>query len=79
MGKKEYIGSPTGTTVIKVKRKKHGLSIKAEGKPFELLQVCAVIVQTVQQQTGCSKQDAVGAMLEIIYQEDYDANEEVLD
>jgi len=77
LGKKEYVGSPDGTTIIKVKKKKHGISAKISGKPYELLQIAALLVETVQTNTGASKQDAVGALLEIIYQEDFDANEEV--
>ncbi len=69
-GTKEYIGSPVGTILVKAKRKKKGMSINATGKPMELLQVTAVILETIQQQTGASKQDVVGALLEIVYQEE---------
>lgn len=69
-GTKEYIGSPPGTILVKAKRKKKGMSIQAIGKPFELLQVCAVMLETIQTQTGASKQDVVGALLEIVYQDE---------
>lgn len=69
-GYKEYIGSPAGTTIIKVKRKKKGMSAKMSGKPFELLHVGAMIIEAVQGQTGADKSEIVGALLEIIYQDD---------
>lgn len=69
-GTKEYIGSPAGTTLVKVKRKSKGISAKIEGKPYELLQIAALLLDTVQGNTGASKQDVVGALLEIVYQEE---------
>lgn len=68
--KAEYIGSPPGTTLIKVKKKPKGISAKIKGTPFELLQIAAVMLETIQDTTGASKKEVVGALLEVVYQDE---------
>ncbi len=69
MQSKEYIGSVPGTVILKVKKKKQGISIKAKGTPMELITVAASIVDEVGLVTHTSLEEVLAEILMLLKDE----------
>ncbi len=68
----EYIGSKKGTILLKVKKTASGIKTKADATGFELLQIAAMLVDTVSVDTQVPHEEALGAIIEILQGEDTD-------
>ena len=65
---KEPIGSDEGTILCVVTKTKGGISLEANGSPWEMLNIAATIIDTVSVQTQTSIEDTIGAFVEILAQ-----------
>ena len=62
----EHIGSDEGTVLLKVKKTKTGIKTKADATAFELLQIAAMLIDTVAVDTQTEHYEALGAITELL-------------
>lgn len=74
---KEVIGSPIGTTLLKVKKTKKGMRVRGHGDPWEMLNIAATIIDNVAVDQQVPLEDVIGAIAEILFQSKPTDKEEV--
>ena len=62
----EPLGSKDGTLLLKVKKKKGGFKTKASATGFELLQIAAMLIDTVSTESNVPHAEALGAVTELL-------------
>ena len=63
---KELMGSEVGTVLLKVKKTKEGTKTKADATAFELLQIAAMLIDTVAVDTQTEHYEALEAIAELL-------------
>jgi len=66
----EYLGSEAGTTLLKVKKTKSGIKVKVAGTGYELLQIAAILIDSVAVDTQVPHSEALGAVMEFLEEGD---------
>ena len=66
----EPLGNPIGTVILKAQVSNNGFKLKASGTHWELLNVAAAIIDHISVDSQTTLEDTIGAMVEILMQED---------